>query len=152
MKKLYILTLMFGLVIHPAVSGADEADPEKWYTEHYAPLWSGNPAAKVDQITHYYDESIASHSPSGETTTTNSREWLEGVVKYWVADGWVDSELVEVRVDRLNDWAVVFKSQWLDHYENQDDEHSCGWYLANRRDGRWVFTGYTELDCGEHGF
>ena len=94
---------------------------------------------------------LLSHDASGKIESVISQEWLDVAIKGWRADAWTGSELVGIQTDRLNESTVVFKSRWLDHYKDREDEYSCGWYVADLRDGSWVFTNYADIDCADHG-
>ncbi len=146
-----LFTLVFGLAVTDAVADTSTADPEEWYVKGYAPHWNEAPWESLEQISAYYDQKILSHDASGKIESVTSQEWLDVAIKGWQADAWTGSELVGIQTDRLNESTVAFKSRWLDHYKDREDEYSCGWYLADLRDGSWVFTNYADIDCTDHG-
>ena len=147
----YTFTLAFILLAGIVHADTDIPDPEQWYKQNYAPLWAEDPAARLDQYAGYYDEKIFSHASSGENGMVSSLEWLEEGINGWLADAWVGSDLAVMAADRLNETTTVFKTRWVDRYSDRADESSCGWYLADYKDGRWVFTSYVEIDCEAHG-
>lgn len=122
-------------------------DPERWFRDGYAPLWSDRPGDQLDAMLTYYATEIVSHRATGEITTDASAEWLGPSVETWLAEGWLRSELVGLETDRLNESTVVFKARWADVYGNDPTDYSCGWYLADFIDGAWRFTAYADLDC-----
>ena len=152
LERRSIITFIFGLIVVAANADTEPDDPEQWYAKSYAPLWAEVSWDKMDQVSSHYDDIIYSHESSGDIVAVQSREWLTAKIKGWRADGWIGSDLAGLTVDRLNRTTVVFKSRWHDRYSDGVAEYSCAWYMANLRDGRWLFTNYTDIDCTAHGF
>jgi hypothetical protein len=152
MNKLITMLITSTLLVSLTYADSNVSDPEDWYKNSYAVLWLAGPNTDVDKTAKHYDKNIVSFESTGEISKGNSREWIEGLLKEWAADNWVSSELAGIKVDRLNETTVAFKSRWHDKYSNRDDEYTCSWYLANWREDRWVFTNYTDIDCATHGF
>jgi hypothetical protein len=153
--KSTIALFLLKLIVIASVAVASESappDPEKWYLESYGPMWVDEPQTKVDEISRFYAEEIQEHEPDGEIVSLETVSWLAGLFELWQDEGWVSSELAELRVTRINASTTSFISRWVDHYENGEDDYSCGWYVADLMDGHWKFTNYTPIDCAEHGF
>lgn len=133
--------------------GADalKDDPERWFRDGYAPLWSQAPGEQLDAMLTYYAPTIITHAATGEVTTEDSTEWLAPAVNTWLAEGWLRAELSGLITDPVNESTVVFKARWTDFYAEAPEEVSCGWYLADRQDGKWTFSSYADLDCEAHG-
>ncbi len=144
-----LLTCLTSLVLISSSAGAEtvKEEPESWFRDGYAPLWTDKPGAQLDAMLSYYAPEIVSHRATGEITSDASATWLGPSVETWLAEGWLRSELVELEVDRLNESTVVFKARWADIYAHDPTDHSCGWYLADFIDGAWRFTSYADLDC-----
>lgn len=123
---------------------------DDWYLTQYTPLWKENAWDKLEEATVYYDETLYLHPPDGPITPVDSREWLAKSLEGWKADGWLGSDVAEYRSDRLNPTTVAFKARWRDWYADGSEDFSCGWYLADLKGDRWVFTQYGEIDCAEH--
>jgi hypothetical protein len=79
-----------------------------------------------------------------------SRLWLSQGIEGWRSDGWVSSILAGYQLDQLNPSTALFKSKWLDLYEDGSEEFSCAWYMADLNGGRWTFTDYAEIECADH--
>ncbi|MEM9335413.1 MAG: hypothetical protein AAGA33_11230 [Pseudomonadota bacterium] len=94
---------------------------------------------------------MTSYSPTGGTEESNTLASMSESMTYWRSEGWVSSELIELKTDALNPATASFKAKWLDVYEDGSEESSCGWYLATRSEAGWKFTSYTDIDCDEHG-
>lgn len=148
MRIIFTLTLL--LAANFASAGDAAVDPEHWYMHDYAPLWAENPGAKVEQMAGFYAETVNFRDGEGGLTLVNGREWMASAIEGWLADNWIGSGVVGLKVDRLNATTTAFKSRWLDRYSDREDEFSCGWYLANFSDGKWFFTDYAAIDCAAH--
>ncbi|MCY4040438.1 MAG: hypothetical protein OXF72_04180 [Gammaproteobacteria bacterium] len=127
-------------------------DPETWYRDGYAPLWEADPAGNTDTMIGYYAASVESRSADGTIATISAHDFIAVPIDGWLADGWLDSKLKDLHVERINETTTSFKASWIDRYDGALDELSCGWYLADFMDGAWQFTAYADLDCGAHGF
>lgn len=141
------------LVVNTSVVAAsDVADPEEWYVQSYGPVWIDRPWDKLDQILGFYHPEITVHETDGELVSLRTESWMVESLEEWVADGWVSSEVPDVRVNRVNASTATFTTRWLDHYKNREDEYSCAWYLADLMEGQWKFTHIAPVDCATHGF
>ncbi len=127
------------------------SDAERWYVEDYARLWEGKPAENIDQLVSHYADQVITHEEDGEISVTPRRAWLEAPMAEWLAEGWLDSKLKQVVTDQLNSSTVSFKALWVDRYNGAPDDVSCGWYLADRVNGKWQITTYADIDCKAHG-
>lgn len=128
------------------------ADPEKWYRNDYAPLWSGKPGDNIKRLKTFYVAEVTTHEAEGPISRTPRQSWLVEPMKEWLAEGWLTAELTGLITQRINASTAAFTARWLDRYEGGATEVSCGWYLADVIDGRWVFTEYADTDCGAHEF
>lgn len=147
-----LVILFLSALLSATAHGQGPTDPEAWYKDNYAPLWANNPGKNVDAILSYYASDVTTHESEGAITVSDSDSWLREPMQEWLAEeGWLKAELQQLTVDRLNASTVVFKASWLDHYEGNETEVSCGWYLADMIDGRWQFTAYADIDCAAHG-
>ena len=145
---LYVATVLFTL----PVFGEMSSDPDTWYREDYAPLWADNPGANIARLKTFYADEIVTHEMSGAITREARSSWLVEPLQEWLADGWLSAELTAVRTQRINDTTATFMAQWRDRYADGESESSCGWYLADRVDGRWIFTEYAEVECETQAF
>lgn len=147
------LILCFALTLASSDSTWAEApDPEAWYRDQYAPLWEDNPQAVADSVKPFYHSQIVLNEPCGRLAARDSAQWLDENVSIWVDEGWLGSNVSDLRVDRVNATSVTFTARWLDRYQERDDEYSCGWYAADVFDGQWQFTRYEDLDCDAQNF
>lgn len=152
-------TRVYGLIVSAffvaSVGQAADAptpDPETWYLETYGSMWAEEPWTKGDQTSRFYAAQIQDHEPAGEIVTYESIPWMDGLLEMWKNDGWLRSEIAELRVTRINASTTSFMARWDDFYKAREDEFSCGWYLADLIEGQWKFTHYATIDCAAHGF
>jgi len=157
--RLRVFTVCFSallLSVSTAVTVGAEAseipDPGDWYSQSYGPLWHEAPWDKLEEILFHYDSEYWGHPAEGEPQLRKPKESLSEAMVEWRAEGWISSEVPDIRVNRLNDSTVTFTTRWLDHYSNREDDYSCAWYLADLIDGNWKFTQFAPIDCEAHGF
>ena len=130
-----IFTLLLALT--PAVQAEAISDPEAWYRSAYAPLWADQPAKQIEKMLAFYAPTVETHAADGGISRDDRRTWLAEPIAGWVADGWLKSELKELKVDKINTSTVAFKASWVDYYKSAPKELSCGWYLADWSDDHW---------------
>jgi hypothetical protein len=152
MRNVTLLISLAFLFSSPANSEDEVMSPADWYQNHYARVWKENSWDKLEEIAFFYDETLYIHSPDGPMTSVISREWSADSVAVWKAEGWLGSDVSELRVDQLNATTVAFKSKWRDWYADGTEVFSCAWYLADLKGGRWLFTQFADMDCDEHDF
>ena len=147
------IILYFSMMVNISVAASsDTPDPEEWYTQSYGPIWSNKPFDKLDEILGFYHSEIHIHEPEGGLISLNTDAWITDSMKEWVADGWVSSEVPDIRMNRISVSTASFTTRWLDHCTDREDEYSRAWYLANLIDGEWKFTQFAAIDCSVHGF
>ncbi len=149
--KFGLTAFLVWIVSLPVLGDTHSTDPEAWYVKDYAALWEDKPGENVDAMLTHYAERVVSHDADGAVTTTAASEWLGEPMQEWLADGWLGASLEKVKTDRINATTASFKALWVDRYVGGEEESSCGWYLADLRNGRWTFTSYADLECAEHG-
>jgi len=95
-------------------------------------------------------DQVVIHSVDGGIDVVGN-DWLLQPLQGWRDEGWLNSELSAIEVDRLNDTLATFKVRWQDNNVGDDIEFSCSWYQADFLDGAWKLTGYADIDCDTHG-
>lgn len=127
-------------------------DPETWYRDHYAPLWFNTPGNNISELRTFYASEIVTHNEDGSISRESQQQWLVEPMQGWLDEGWLRAELTALNTHPVNASTVAFVGRWLDHYEDGVTEVSCGWYLADAMDGRWVFTESADVDCTSQSF
>lgn len=144
------LSLFLVLMFAASASRAQEmVDPETWYRDVYAPLWSNSPGDNIPALLKQYAMVIVTHEDGGEISRDTQEAWLAEPMREWLADGWLGAELVQLQTQRINASTAAFTASWIDSYEGGETESSCGWYLADAMDGRWIFTAYADTPCAD---
>lgn len=145
-----LAAMALGLSVSAAALAGDyQEDPEKWYSESYAPLWAGTPAADIAEILSHYSKEILTHESDGPVEAYEQNAWLAEPMAEWVAEGWLRAKLVALDTRHLNETTATFLATWKDEYSDGSTEVSCGWYLADYMDGGWLITEYTDAACPE---
>ncbi|MEM9055871.1 MAG: hypothetical protein AAGD86_00250 [Pseudomonadota bacterium] len=134
------------------IAAAELPDPESWYREAYAPLWAKDPGDNIERLVGFYAAEVLTHEADGTLSRDARATWLVEPMKQWLAEGWLSAKLTALNTRRINASTATFTARWLDRYAGGDTEVSCGWYLADAVDGRWVFTQYADTNCGLHDF
>ena len=148
-RKIWILWCF--LIFDSSICLSEELPANRWYLEVYAPLWSENVKANLEKIISMYDTNIHDHTDTDGVEIVDSRNWLTGSIDNWLAEDWISSDVTSFEYDLLNSATATFKLKWKDNYKDGSVEYSCSWYLADRKNNRWVFTQFAEIDCGAHG-
>lgn len=150
------LICLSALLMSVSLSGNSKAgdtiqDPESWYRDAYGALWADRPGEQIDAILSHYSDSVTSHNADGSIDFDEKYTWLVPPMKEWLAEGWLGADLAALETTRINANTASFKALWVDSYSNAPEEQSCGWYLADHVNGRWLISHYADLDCARHG-
>jgi hypothetical protein len=145
MKRVQLIAavIMFSFIGNVAA----ETDPVKWYQSVYAPPWKTIDTAALDSYTSEYLETLYLHSDNGEIEVVERDAWMADLFAEWLTEGWTGSEVEGLVADRVNATMTTFRARWRDHYSNQPDEFSCGWYQAKFQNDSWKFSSYADIDC-----
>jgi len=150
MRFLSICVVLLALTPSYVCADSVASDADDWFKNEYAPLWSVDPWSSLSEIAGFYNEIITIHLPGGRLPVVTSRLWLSQSFDNWKLSGWVGSALAGYQSDQLNPSTALIKAKWKDDFSDGSEEFSCGWYLADLVQDRWLFTEYAEIDCLEH--
>lgn len=140
-----------GLLLLFAAPALAESTADDWFLNHYASFWSDNPTEKLEEGVGHYAETVYLHPADGNVTAVNGREWLAGLLIEWASDGWLTSEVAELKSDQVNTTTATFTVKWKDRYEDGSEEFSCSWYVADLDGETWLVTQYADIGCADHG-
>jgi len=149
MKDLFPVLLSLTLSA-PVLADQMIPDPESWYRDSYAVIWADAPWEQPEALMAHSADQVVIHSVDGGIDVVGN-DWLLQPLQGWRDEGWLNSELSAIEVDRLNDTLATFKVRWQDNNVGDDIEFSCSWYQADFLDGAWKLTGYADIDCDTHG-
>lgn len=130
-----------------ASQAAEIPDPDQWFKDEYAALWSKSPWNNRDKILSHYVESFTEHPAGGFQQTYSKQDFIGDEMLTWKKQGWLSSNIAAFQSERINDTTVMFRVMWRDDYKSGEMQISCGWYMADFTGERWLFTQYADFDC-----
>ena len=146
LTALHVVTLL-GLALAAISHAAEVPDPGAWYMDEYAPLWRDLDDSTAASVTAFYLPSVQVHLESGAVINADPGPWLADMIATWRAEGWVGSDLSDLKIERIKPTTAAFTTRWFDRYADGSEEYSCGWYLADFADGQWMFSAYADQVC-----
>lgn len=149
MKPLLIVLFLLAPVT-PVIADEMIPDPEAWYRDSYAVLWADAPWDQPEALMAHSADQVVIHD-AAEGLVVVGNDWLLQPLQGWRDEGWLNSELSALEMDRINDQLATFKVRWQDNNDDDTIEFSCSWYQADYLDGAWKLTGYADMDCAAHG-
>jgi hypothetical protein len=145
MTKLSWAPLLIALVALPASADTAE-DLDKWFRDGYAALYVEDSWEHADEFAQYFAEVMTTRTDNGLTESDVNGfvvESLEG----WRSGGWLGSDVQELDTKLLNASTAVFDIKWLDRNADGSTENECGWYVADKIDGKWLLSQYIAMSC-----
>ena len=109
MRAVHLVLLFLLMCTSNASADSSPADPATWYRDSYGSLWLNEAWNKMDEMATFYAAEIHTHEASEDVTTLEFTSWLAGPMEEWKADGWLSSQVSDLKVDRLNASTVSFK-------------------------------------------
>ena len=149
------LVTPIALVLAVPFASASEDVAEKakeWFITEYAPLWASMESVDPIKVKNHWVEDFRDHPIDVESRIVeNSIEQWQRTVKRYLDDGVQDSILVEVKAERINDWAVLLRARWKDDPPiSPDDPDFCDCYLVGKFEDGWKITNAFTTDCAGH--
>ena len=149
--SVFTALLIICLAIVPMAQAQQEIpDPELWYRNDYAVIWANAPWEQHDALISHSADQVMAHSLD-DGITMLGKDWLTLSLQGWRDEGWLNSELADLKVDRLNETLATFKAMWRDNMVDNGVEYGCAWYQADYLEGAWKLSGYADIDCQAHG-
>jgi len=147
MTRLLCTTILLATFALPAAAGdADELD--EWFRDGYAALYVENAWDRADEFAQYFTDKIAFRSDDG-LVISNVDDFVVNSLPVWRDEGWVGSDVANLETRVLNTTTVVFDIKWHDRNADGSTEHECGWYVADKVDGKWLLSQYIQTACAE---
>ena len=147
MKKTFG-TLLIGLLLTSPAMAETAEDLDKWFREGYAALYEENAWERGDEFAQYLADEIAYRSDEG-LLVTDVNGFVVDSLDVWRDEGWLGTDVEDLKTRLLNDTTAVFDIKWRDRNDDDSVEYSCGWYVADKIDGEWLLSQYIEMSCGE---
>ena len=145
MKKLFWAPLLLALVALPASADTAE-DLDKWFREGYAALYVENAWEHADEFAQYFADVVTTRSNNGFTASDVNGLVVKPMVG-WRSGGWVGTDVEELDTKLLNASTAVFDVKWHDRNADGSTENECGWYVADKIDGKWLLSQYISMSC-----
>lgn len=146
----FLAALLLLVPTTPVLADGMIPDPEAWYRDSYAVLWVDAPWDNAQALVAHSADQVVIHT-ADDGLVVLGNDWLLQDLQTWRDEGWLNSELSALEMDRINDKLATYKVRWQDNNEGGVIEFSCAWYQADYLDGAWQLTGYADIDCAAHG-
>ncbi len=137
--------LLIALVALPASADTAE-DLDKWFRDGYAALYVEDSWEHADEFAQYFADVIAFRSDDG-LTESDINGFVVDSLEVWRSDGWVGTDVQELDTKLLNASTAVFDIKWRDRNVDGSTANECGWYLADKSDGKWLLSQYIVMSC-----
>ncbi len=147
MTKTFGTLLLVFLMAGPVAAETPE-DLDKWFREAYAALYVENAWDKAEEFREVLADEIAYRSDEG-LLVTNADGFLIDQLDVWCDEGWVGTDVEDLKTALLNKTTAVFDIKWHDRNDDGSVEHSCGLYVADKVDGKWLLSQYITKACVE---
>ena len=147
MTKLTIAPLFIALIALPASADTAE-DLDKWFRDGYAALYVENAWDRADEFAQYFADEIAYRSDDG-LAISNVDGFVVDSLDVWRSEGWVGTDVEELDTKLLNATTAVFDVRWQDRNSDGSNGSECGWYVADKADGKWLLSQYIAMPCAE---
>lgn len=149
------LVTLTALVMAAQLTCAGENVAEEvreWFITEYAPLWSSMESVDPTKVKKHWVENFRDHPIDVESRTVeNSIEQWKRTIERYLNDGVHDSILLEVKAERINDWAVLLRARWKDDPPiSPDGADFCDAYLVGKFEDSWKITNAFTTDCVGH--
>jgi hypothetical protein len=149
------LNILVALVLTVQFANAGEnvaEEAREWFIAEYAPLWASMDSVDPTEVKKHWVENFRDHPIDVESRTVeNSIEQWQRTIERYLNDGVQDSILLEVKAERINDWAVLLRARWKDDPPiSPDDPDFCDAYLVGKFEKGWKITNAFTTDCTGH--
>ena len=147
MKKLSWTPLFALLAALPA--SADMAkELDKWFRDGYAALYFENSWDRGDEFAQYFTDVIVYQNDDGRSET-DINGFVVDSLDEWREEGWVGSDVAELDTRLLNDSTALFDIKWRDRNDDGSTVYACGWYIADKVDGKWLLSQNIIIECAD---
>ena len=145
MTKLSWAPLLLAFVALPASADTAE-DLDTWFRDGYAALYVEDSWDHADEFAQYIAEVITTRTDDGLVESDVNR-FVVDLLEEWRSGGWLGSDVQELDTKLLNASTAVFDIKWRDRNADGSTENECGWYLADKIDGKWLLSQYITMSC-----
>ncbi len=147
MKKICWSPLLFVLLALPASADTAE-DLDKWFRDGYGALYAEKAWERADEFAQYFADIITFRSDNGLVKSDVNGFVVESLEE-WRSEGWLGTDVQELDTKLLNATTAVFNVKWHDRNADGSTAYECGWYVADKTDGKWLLSQYIAMSCAE---
>ena len=147
MTRLSWATLLIALVALPASTDTAE-DLDRWFRDGYAALYAENAWDRADEFAQHFADVIVYRSDDG-LVEADVNSFVVDSLEVWRSEGWLGTDVAELDTKLLNATTAVFDVNWRDRNDDGSTEDSCGWYVADKVDGKWLLSQYIAMSCAD---
>jgi len=147
MTKLSWAPLLIALFALPASADTAE-DLDTWFRDGYAALYVENSWDHADEFAQYFADVIMTRSDDGVAVSDVNGFVVESL-DVWRSEGWLGSDVADLDTKLLNATTAVFDIKWHDRNADGSTAYECGWYFADKIDGKWLLSQYISMACVE---
>jgi len=147
MIKLTWTLLLLSLAAIPASAETAE-DLDKWFRDGYAALYFENAWDRADEFAQFMTDEIAFRSDDG-LVVLDINGFVVDSLEEWRSEGWLGTDVANLETTMLNATTAVFDVKWRDRNDDGSTEISCGWYLGDKADGKWLLSQYIAMACAD---
>jgi len=145
MTKFIWTPILVALLTMPAL--ADTADVlDKWFRDGYAALYVESAWDHADEFAQYIADEIVVRSDNG-LNVTDVNGFVVNSLDEWRSEGWLGTDVANLETKSLNATTALFDVKWLDRNDDGSTEISCGWYFADKVEGKWLLSQYISMAC-----
>ena len=145
MKRLSWISLLTAFAAMPAAADTAE-DLDQWFRDGYAALYVENAWDRADEFAQYLTDVITYRSDEG-MYELDVNGFVVDSLEVWRSEGWLGTDVAKLDTELLNATTAVFDIKWQDRNEDGSTEYECGWYFADKIDGKWLLSQYIVMAC-----
>ena len=149
MTRTGIIAALLLMTLAPNLTAADTAeDLDKWFRDGYAALYVEESWNRKDEFAQYFADEIVYRSDEG-MGATDANGFAVDQLDGWRDEGWLGTDVAGLKTKLLNATTALFDVKWLDRNADGSTEITCGWYLADKVDGKWLLSQYISMACAD---
>ena len=139
-------TLLLLAITSMPASAETAEDLDQWFRDGYAALYVENAWDHADEFAQYFADEITYRSDNG-LVISNVDGFVVDALEEWRSEGWLGTDVAELDTKLLNATTAVFDIKWHDRNDDGSTAYECGWYFADRVDGKWLLSQYIAMAC-----
>lgn len=147
MTKLIWTPLLIAFVAMPASADTAE-DLDEWFRDGYAALYVENAWDRADEFAQYFTDVITYQTDDGRVEV-DINEFVLDSLDVWRSEGWLGSDVAALDTKLLNATTAVFEIKWVDRNDDGSNGYECGWYIADKIDGKWQLSQNIIMECAD---